>query len=147
MYCATCGKALVENQNFCNNCGARTGRGELTTNSIKGSAVAPAWIGIAGLIGFIFVLRILLESRLDTSAVVIILMAYLVTVFLLCAMLIGQFWKSPAVAKTVQPEDYTPPKNFRAAGVETARLNEYHEPASVVENTTRTLDQELVERK
>lgn len=148
MYCATCGKALLENQHFCNNCGARTGRGEMTTNSLTGSTVAVAWIGVAGLIGFIAVLKILLESRLDPSAMVIILLAYLVTVFLLCAMMIGQFWKKPATdAKSIQPDEYLPPKNFRATGVETARLNEYHEPASVVENTTRTLDQELVERK
>lgn len=150
MYCSACGRELKDNLNFCNNCGARIARGEtrITHNTAGNSSVAVSIVGFGGLIGFIAVLKILLGSSLSPTAVVVILLAYLITVFLLCAVIVGQkSWKntSAGVGNLNEWDEDAPPKSFRSA--ETAQLNEHREPASVVENTTRTLHHELVERK
>ena len=145
MYCSTCGNSVKENLNYCNNCGAKIVK---DGSPVRHSAtpilsIAVGFFGIAGLFGFIMMLKILLESRLDQAAVLMILIAYLVTLFLLCSVIVGQIWKhsgEPKSNSNQSPEDYAPPKQFRT--VNTNQLEEAREPfiGSVTENTTRTFD-------
>lgn len=145
MYCSTCGNSVNENLNYCNICGAKIGKNGLQARPSASPilSIAVGFFGVAGLFGFIMMLKILLESRLDQAAVLTILIAYLVTLFLLCSVLVGQIWKHSGETKSNSnqlPEDYSPPKQFRT--VNTNQLEEAREPfiGSITDNTTRTLD-------
>jgi hypothetical protein len=107
------------------------------------------FVSVGGLLGFIAILKILLDNgRLDPAAIVIILFAYLTTLFLICGMMVGHLWKHSGDIR-VHPnesDEYVPPKSFR--GSITARLEGHREPAvSVTEHTTRTLDEMPIERR
>jgi len=110
--------------------------------------IAAGAIGVIGLIAVFPMLKILLESRLDQPAVLMILFGYLVTVFLLVMMPVAYAWKrsGDTIVYPDEQNDYAPPQTFR--GPVTARLEAHREPAvSVTEHTTRTLDEVTVERR
>ena len=144
MYCSTCGKSIQENLNYCNNCGARNEKNPLVVgnSSSKILGIAAAFIGMVGLVGFVEVLKTLLRSSLETPAIVVILVAYLVVVFLMFAVLIGHVWKHSGdirIKAKGRTDEYDAPGAFR--GINTAQLQEPRDfPASVTEHTTRTLD-------
>ena len=145
MYCSTCGKSLNDNLNYCNGCGARIEKNPLiVSNSASTQLAKPlAVIAIVGLAGFVGVLGVLLDNgRLDTAAVVLILIAYLVTLFLICAMIVGHMWKHSGdirIKGAKRADETDAPGAFRR--ITTAQLQEHREPAmSVTEHTTRTLD-------
>jgi hypothetical protein len=140
MYCSTCGKSLNDNLNYCNGCGTRIEKNPLivSNSATPHFAKAAGVIGLVGIVGAIFVLKLLLESRLDTSAIIVILVAYLVTVFLLFAVLVGHVWKRSGDIR-IKPKEADSANSCRP--ITTAQLDEYREPAmSVTEHTTRTLD-------
>ena len=146
MYCSACGNSINENLNYCNICGAKIDKNALQARSaspVGVLSIAVGFFGTGGLFGFIVLLKILLDSRLDQPAVLMVLVAYLVTLFLICAVLVGQIWRfsgNPKTESNTEPEAYAPPKQMRA--VNTNQLEEAREPfiGSVTENTTRTLD-------
>lgn len=150
MYCSHCGTSIPGNLNYCKNCGSRVEKNAvIVSNSSSKMAMAAAGaIGVVGLGGVFPLLKILLESRLDQPAILMVLFGYLVTVFLLVAMLVGHAWKRSGDIRVHADDanDYLPPKSFR--GPVTARLEAHREPAvSVTEHTTRTLDEIPVERR
>src|SRR5215204_5233210 len=103
MHCSTCGNTVNENLNYCNVCGAIIAKSALSPRSASPAgilSIAIGFFGTAGLFGFIVLLRILLDSRLDQSAVLLVLIAYLITLFLICAVLVGQLWRYSGNAKT-----------------------------------------------
>jgi predicted permease len=146
MHCSSCGNPVNEHLNYCNVCGAKIEKNALQARAASPASVlsiAVGFFGTAGLFGFIVLLKILLDSRLDQAAVVMVLIAYLVTLFLICSVLVGQLWRHSGSAKTesnAEPKDYSPPKQLRV--VSTNQLEEPREPfiGSVTENTTRTFD-------
>ena len=152
MYCSACGNSLNENLNYCNICGAKIDKNALQARSASPVgilSIAVGFFGTGGLFGFIVLLKILLDSRLDQAAVLMVLVAYLVTLFLICAVLVGQLWRfsgNPKTESNAEPEVYTPPKQMRT--VNTNQLEEAREPfiGSVTENTTRTLDKVPAEK-
>lgn len=145
MYCSNCGQTLKANLNYCNSCGTRVERSELivSNSSSKPFAVAAAVIGGGGLLGFFPVLKILLESRLDQPAILLMLVAYLVTVFLMFAVLVGHVWKHSGNIRVKggrEDDEYVPPESFRSPI--TGQLDAAREPGiSVTDHTTRTLEQ------
>jgi hypothetical protein len=150
MYCSHCGTSIPGNLIYCKNCGSRVEKNALivSTSSSKMTMAAAGAIGVVGLGGALPLLKILLESRLDQPAVLMILFGYLVTVFLLVAMLVGHAWKRSDDIRvhTDDSDDYAPPRSFR--GPVTARLEAQREPAvSVTEHTTRTLDEVPIPRQ
>lgn len=147
MYCSTCGNKISDLLNYCNSCGARIEKNPLVvSNSTSPQLVRSLFvIGPIGFIGFLAVLKILLDNgRLDTSAVVLILVAYLFTLFMICAMIVGHTWKHSGDIRVKDkepkiPEDYASPASLRP--VNTTQLEEHPQPAaSVTEHTTRTLE-------
>ena len=152
MYCSSCGNSVNEHLNYCNICGAKIVKNALQARTASPASIlsiAVGFFGTAGLFGFIVLLRILLDSRLDQVAVLMVLIAYLITLFLICSVLVGQLWRHSGSAKTdfdQAPEDYSPPKQMRA--VNTNQLEEPREPfiGSVTENTTRTFDKVPVKK-
>src|SRR5436189_1259054 len=95
MYCSSCGKSISDNLNYCNSCGARNEKNPLivSNSSSRIFGIAAPIVGLIGLVGFVEVLKTLLNSRLETPAVVIILLAYLGIVFLMFAVLLAHVWK------------------------------------------------------
>lgn len=145
MFCSTCGNSVHEKLNYCNVCGAKINNGApRNVNSAAAPilSIAIGFFGVAGLFGFIMLLKILLESRLDQAAILTILIVYLVALFLICSVIAGHIWK-PAdinINAPQTPDGYAPPRQFRAEN--TNQLPEARESfvTSVTEETTRTLD-------
>ncbi|HEY2847650.1 MAG TPA: hypothetical protein VGI80_07515, partial [Pyrinomonadaceae bacterium] len=95
MYCAHCGSLAADNLNFCKNCGSRHERNPLIVgnNSSRGFAFGAAMLGTVGIVGFFPVLRELLRNQVDPTVMVILLVAYLVTVLAMFSILVGHVWK------------------------------------------------------
>lgn len=143
MYCSNCGKTLNASLNYCNSCGTRVeGKALLVRNSSSPAlGIGAVFIGIVGLICFVPLLQALLHSTLDTAAVIVILVAYLLTVFAMFAVLIGHVWKNSGdirIKTNQSSEDFGGVDAFRC--INTAQLTEPARPMSVTEHTTKTLD-------
>ncbi|NNE67682.1 MAG: zinc ribbon domain-containing protein [Pyrinomonadaceae bacterium] len=147
MYCPNCANEVNPDLHYCNGCGFRLGEDpKAPGKSFIGNVTTGAsFVGMAGLIAFIFVLKMMLEWRTDPALMVIISLGYLATVFGICAYtlsFIKVFHKSESsdvqIRRPSQPE---------LSGKDTNRLEEARQqPASVIDNTTRTLDEVQLER-
>ena len=148
MYCSSCGNEITKGLNYCNSCGARIAdlAKDKSSSMFENASTAIGFIGLGGLIGFIFLVRILIENRVEAPVMVIILLAFLATIFGICFLLIKQLsGKSNETTPNVEFQHETP-KYVKPAT--TNQLEEAsQQPASVVENTTRTLDKVPIERK
>jgi hypothetical protein len=145
MYCSHCGSLGGNDLNYCKNCGMRNDRnplivGNSSSRPLMFSATA---IGMVGLIGFFPVLKELLHSGVDPTVMVILLIAYLATVFLMFSVLVGHVWKNSGdirIKGGLQAEQDTTQQYLRP--ITTAQLEEPRDfPGSVTEHTTRTLDE------
>ncbi len=151
MFCSICGKQTNENLNFCNNCGARL---DLKTEEFQdrsfalNSVTVTGIVAMFGLFGFVFLTIKLLEKNLDAGSVFMILALYTMAVFGNCFLIFRQTpdrsLKSHGKKKNGQENA---PKNLSAENI--AQLNpSFQTPVpSVTENTTRTLNEVLIERK
>ena len=143
-YCSNCGKTLNANLNYCSSCGTRVESSPLIVKNSSSSmmGIGSIFVGCVGLIAFFPVMRELLHSSLETPAIVTILIAYLVTVMLMFAVLVGHVWKNSGdirIKGNQSSEGFGGQQAFR--GINTAQLTEpTSQPASVTEHTTRTLD-------
>lgn len=151
MYCSACGKSISDNLNYCNNCGARNEKNHLVVgnSSSRLIGISAPIVGVIGLVGFVEILKTLLNSRLESPAVVIILLAYLGIVFLMFAVLLGHIWKRSGdirIRSHDREEGYKAQDGFR--GVNTAQLEEPRQPAmSVTDRTTKILENVPIERR
>lgn len=153
MYCSNCGKDIPDALNYCNVCGAPTNN-TVATGDVKLPrvfAIGATFFAVIGIAAIFPLLNMLLSSRLDTAAVGMFVLMYLVAVLLISGMMIGMTWKfSSAGSRKDRPkkqdDQYRPPASFR--GMNTAQLHP-GDPGfgSVTDSTTRTLDKVLVERK
>jgi hypothetical protein len=156
MYCSNCGQRIADHLNYCNSCGVRLEKpstpapGAASPHFVKGLSV----VLMMGFIGFVAVLKIVLDNaRLDMPATVFILVAYLAALTSIAAMYFGYMWKSAGFGRdrskrhATPNEDYAPPASLR--GPNTNQLGEpiYQPVGSVTDNTTRTLDEVIVERR
>ena len=154
MFCSTCGKAIQGNLNYCSGCGApteivaRTG----SVGSGRVFAICGTVIVMFGLMAFFAVLRTVLLNPLETGAKVVIILGFLLTILLMFGVTMTMAWKQMNSGTTPRPRkrkdeaEYRSPVSFR--GVNTARL-EAGEPgiSSVIDSTTRTLDEQPVLRR
>ena len=154
MYCSNCGNRVADHLNYCNACGSRIETNALVVSnaSSKLFAASAGAIGVIGLICFVPLLQTLLGRSLDTAAVIIILLAYLVTVLVMFSILVGHVWKHSGDIRIKTKDDdpadrYAPPRSFR--NINTNQLEEASsEPiGSVTDQTTRTLDEAPILRK
>lgn len=148
MYCSNCGNELKKGLNYCNSCGAKLvdNAEEKSGSRLQNITTSIGFIGVFGLVGFIFLVKLLLENNVLEGVIIVISLAYLATIFGISYFLINQLNpKSESVESDVEFRTDAP-KAFRSAN--TSQLEEPKQaPASVVENTTRTLDEVLVDRK
>ncbi len=148
MYCSSCGNEITKGLNYCNSCGVRVVDPEKakSRSGLENISTAIGFIGLGGLIGFIFLVRILLERSVDKEPLVIILIAYLATIFGISYMLINLLSGISKESKRDVEFQADLPKSIRP--IDTNQLEEPKQsPASVVENTTRTLNKVPIERK
>jgi len=153
MYCERCGKQLDEALNFCNGCGAQLrNAGETGQKSVLHTLVVALVVVVTGGIGVLVgLIAILLDRVPNFEPVMAFSIFYLATLFGICFLIMRQVSKlidakiagkniyDPAPA-TKQPLVQLPPKT-------TAQLEAQREPASVVDVTTRTLDEIRVSRQ
>jgi hypothetical protein len=112
--------------------------------SIAGSLTkAVGFVGVIGLVSAIFLVKILIESRLPTDALVFITGLYLATVFGICALSL-KYLKAliPTVSNSNEPRIPRELPTHDTAQLEPAKSA----PASVVDHTTRTLEKVQLER-
>jgi hypothetical protein len=145
MYCSNCGKTLNANLNYCNSCGTRVEAAKpmIVKSGSPMLSIGGAFIGAIGLMAFFPILRELLRSQAETPTMIIIILAYLLTVFGMFGVLIwqGRRGSSEVLVKGNRTsEGFGGHEAFR--GINTAQLPEpTSRPASVTEHTTRTLDE------
>ena len=153
MYCSVCGHALLPHLNYCNHCGARNVNEQPETSSSASGwvAISSAMLGAFGLFFAYNLLRLLLNSRLETPAIVMIMLSYLFVMLGMFAVFISHMTRGSRESRLRRPELPTqqtyapPPTSFRPAN--TAQLEPAREPGSITEHTTRALDEVLIERK
>jgi hypothetical protein len=147
MYCERCGKQLDEALNFCNGCGAQLrNAGESGQKSVLHTLVVALIVVATTGIGMLAVLiPILLDRVTRFEPVMAFAIFYMAMLFGVCYMIMRPIMKlvdakiagkniyDPAPA-TKQPLVQLPSKT-------TAQLEAQREPASVVDVTTRTLEE------
>jgi hypothetical protein len=139
MYCPKCGNSVNGGLKYCNTCGERLSvndedkegtPGKMLDNVLT-SLFLIVMFGMGILVGLV---AVLLGNEVKTEVVVIIVMAYLATIFGICFSLVRQ------VPKLIDAKLNLLKPTFPAAEIR-PQLDEYREPAmSVTDRTTRTLD-------
>jgi hypothetical protein len=144
MYCPTCGTAISDKLNYCKSCGARLVRGEdsAAAKSMLNKFLTTISIVILG--GFsilVALVAVLLHNGASPKDVGIISVFYLaaltMTSFLLLRLL-------PKLIDAQLKDRHLPPIETYVAppidGRTPAQLDEFRQPVSVVENTTRNFE-------
>jgi len=151
MFCPTCGNQIHADLNFCNRCGAKVAGSDQGINKTVADNLSSAvgYIGGFGLLAFIFVIYLLVRSDVPSRVIVPISFFYLSAVFGICWLVlrhVADLTKKPHSNLTTTVHDTAQPAYLRP--VTTAQLDEPRDmPISITENTTRTLDEVMVERK
>lgn len=150
MYCPNCGKDVNEKLKYCSGCGERLSKAdEIDKDGTPGKMLdnvlttifLVVMFGLGILVGLV---AVLLDNSVEPKFVMFISVAYLAAVFGICYHLLTQVPKLIDAKlrpreQAPAPETAVPP--VQLPSVPTNQLEEFREPASVVENTTRTLDE------
>lgn len=141
MYCPNCSKEVNPDLHYCKSCGYRLVGGTRSDDGgvAKSLAKAVGWIGVVGLLVFVFVLGMLLATGADEGAVVVVSFFYLAAVFGICTYIlkyirsagdhVAEFSSSQSDSSKEIPGTFT-------NQLEPAKTP----PASVTDHTTRTLE-------
>ena len=151
MYCSNCGNSVNKKLKYCNSCGDRLSKQE-SKNSTPGEMLdsileTVLWTSLSAFGILIGLVAVLLRSDVMPQLVVIVAFAYLATVFGICFTLLRQIPKlvDAKLNASKQEDEYAPPQLYTKT---TAQLEEHREPVeSVTAQTTRSLDEVLVERR
>ena len=144
MYCSTCGTEIKAELNYCNRCGARVDK--LATHGstpvLYNLSMATGFVGLGGLGLTVGLIAILLKNSVVIEAIVILAIVFLVTVFGMTFLLLRQISQMANALPPVRDKFFEIPQ---LNSPNTAQLEESRQPVmSVTENTTRTLEKELV---
>jgi len=138
MFCARCGKQIDDSLKYCNGCGAQIK--EEVDSPLTSLITALIVIGTAGLGILVGLSAVLLRSIPTVEAVLIFGVIYLAVLFGICFMIMRQITKvidanlgSRRLSESEKRFVELPPRS-------TNQLEEFREPASVTDQTTRTLD-------
>jgi len=148
MYCERCGKKIDEALNYCNGCGTSLKRETGSYRTVLTMMIAAlSVVGVTGLGILIGLLAVLLDRVSRPEPVFAFAVFYLAAWFGVCFMMMRQI--SKLIDANIAGKISFDPEKSRQAGPPlvqlpprtTAQLEEYRQPASVIENTTRTLDE------
>ena len=144
MYCERCGKQVDEGLNYCNSCGAQLRRESPPPKSLAGFMVASvACTAIFGLIVLAWLLVNLLERMGPNPGPLFAFAAfYLAAIFGICYLIIRQVTKliDADLRSREFPQRTASPPAVQLPPRSTSQLEEFREPASVTDHTTRTLE-------
>lgn len=144
MYCERCGKQIEEPLNFCNACGAQIKKEPGDQKSILHSLVVALIVTVTAGIGVLAGLLVILLDRVPRpEPVIAFAVFYLATLFGICFMIMRQISKlidAKLAGKYVEPVNVQQPL-VQLPPKTTNQLEDFREPASVIENTTRTLEE------
>ncbi len=143
MFCSNCGNQLNIGLNYCNRCGTPISANELKTDKSVTESLSEtiSYIGGGGLIGFIFIVLVLVKKEVPQQTLIAISFFYLATLFGICFLIIQHIknLSKNFSAERKEADDYLPPNRLSAK--KTAQLEEHLEPSiSVTEQTTRNFD-------
>ena len=143
MYCERCGRQIDESLNYCNSCGAQLRR-DNPPPKLAGVMIASlAFITIVGLIVLAWLL-VNLVDRMGPKPEPLFAFAavYLTTLFGICFMLMRQVSKviDAELRSRDFPQRTSSPPAVQLPPRSTSQLEEFREPASVTDHTTRTLE-------
>jgi hypothetical protein len=146
MYCSTCGSLIKAELNYCNRCGARVDKMTTTVKSSSSAigvlSAATGVVGIGGLALTVGLIAILLNFAVKSEVVVMLSLAFLSTIFGIIVLMLRQITQMNGNARIAPENAFETPK---LNAPNTAQLAEPRQPTmSVTENTTRTLEKELV---
>ena len=143
MYCERCGNQIDESLNYCNSCGTQLRQGSPPPRSLTTSLIgATACTVIFGLLILAILLGNLLGRVTRPEPLFVFGMIYLIVLFGIAYQMIKQVSKlidgelkyREFPRRTSPPAVQLPPRS-------TNQLEEFREPASVTDHTTRTLDE------
>ena len=144
MYCERCGKQIDEALNYCNSCGAQLRRENPPPKSLAGFMVASvACTAIFGLIVLAWLLVNLLERMGPKPEPLFAFAAvYLVALFGICFLIMRQVSKliDADLRSREFPQRTSSPSAVQLPPRSTSQLEEFREPTSVTDHTTRTLE-------
>lgn len=145
MYCSTCGSEIKPELNYCSRCGARVDKlatAEKPSRALGVLSAGTSFVVLGGLGLTLGLITILLQNHVVIEAVVMLALAFLATVFGISFMMMRQISQMAGNAPRLKENA---PENLKLNSPNTAQLEEPRQPArSVTENTTRTLEKELV---
>ncbi|MBA2620241.1 MAG: hypothetical protein H0U87_03470 [Acidobacteria bacterium] len=145
MYCSTCGTFIDSKLSYCQRCGARIAKASAApTNptNLQDLTIITGVVGIGGLGITLGLIAVLLNYNVVPQVIVILALAFL------CAVFGITFWMTQQTSRIFnawQPAPENSPESAQINQPNAAQLAEWREPAaSVIENTTRTLDKTKV---
>lgn len=144
MFCFKCGSPVSESLKYCNNCGEKLkkGRDEKPKSMLDNLTTTLFLVVMFGLGILVGLVAVLLDKPVPMELVGLTIVAYLAVILGICLMLLGQIRKvidaDLADRTNIEFGGAKPP--VKLAAPNTAQLEEYREPASVTEHTTRTLE-------
>ncbi len=147
MYCSTCGTLIDTKLNYCNRCGVRIEKlaAAENTNSLQNLSMGAGFIGLGGLGLTVGLIAILLKNNVTIEAIVILAMCFPATIFGITFLMIRHLSKMTNQISNGQISEK--PNPAQLGTINTAQLEEYHQPAqSVTEHTTRTLEEISLKR-
>ena len=150
MYCSTCGNQVKKELNYCNYCGGKIEKSDSgnSLSAFQSISTAVGAVGLGGMVAIIVFALKLLNKNVDISAVVVIIGMFLATILAIIYMTIRLMpqYLEKSTSNGHQLPNFVQPRSLTSAN--TAQLEESKQsPASVTENTTRTLADSFIERK
>ena len=144
MYCHGCGAQVDLSINFCKRCGLPVQKGASNVSEQLGQGVP--YVGGFGLLGAIFLAIYMVRRDVPLETFGPLVVVYLATLFGICWLMLHYSYKMTARPKH-QSSDEKTAMAHGLWGRDTAQLDEPREtPASVIENTTRTLEKTPIDR-
>jgi hypothetical protein len=137
MFCARCGKQIDDSLKYCNGCGTQIKKE--ADSPLTSLITALIIIGTAGLGILVGLSAVLLDKIPNFGPVLIFGVIYLAVLFGICFMIMRQITKliDADLGRRRLPEA----KQFTELPAPTTNeLEEFRQPASVTDQTTRTLD-------
>ena len=147
MYCSNCASQIKPELNYCNNCGQKiAGKFESNYDPVaKSLSSGLVYIGIFALLGFVFLIKSLLENGISDGRLVGLAAIYLASIFGIVYLILQRIGPRQTTSEPQMTQQSTETPVFKT--VDTNQLEAPKEaPSSVVENTTRTLDKVPVNR-
>lgn len=140
MYCERCGKLLDETLNFCNACGAQLKKdADRSRSALTNLTNVLGAVSVVGLGVLVALIAILLDKVDRFEPVFAFSAVYLAVLFGICFMIMRQVSKLVDADLRARENSGVQKSAVQLPPRTTNQLEEFREPASVVENTTRTL--------